>query len=636
MQMEQNKIDLYNKAKEAYYNGTPIMEDFEFDNLEEELGLDNKSYVGSKHNPSYTIKHPFMMGSLSKIQIKVNKDTQEIDFDTYLSNLKKYIGDNSVIITPKYDGCSFEAQVDKNGKLISISTRGDGEFGRDIYKHIYNQVYEAIKDDNQTTETCYRGEVLINKKVFESKYSEFVNPRSFVSGVLNRKFDGISLEEENELKNKCKDLSIVIYDTRKKVNDVWQDIDWVEFKIKNKYKPQYYLYNIEINNRDELERIYNVFSKYRETCEYALDGIVIKPIYSYRINNISKARPDDCVALKFIPILEETEVINIEWNLGKSGEYTPVVITKPIVLDGKLVSRANANNIGYLLSNKISIGTKLIFSLAGDIIPFIYKVTDTTKFDENKINLPSNAEIDGVHLIAKLSEKEKRIKELKYSILTLNIPGMGESNANVLVDYIIDSCKGDEFFGEEEKELPNNVFMIEAIDFEIAIGGKNGIKIAKAYKDIISNITLDVIIKSCNFKLCGEKVSEQIANKLLGNEYEFSSMASEAYEWCFNENSKQMQQLYNILNKLGFTLEFFKQRQQLLNSTTANDTDKIPVILTGEPNNYSSKSEFIRLNPQYRITTKWKECKILFTNSLDSTTSKMKQAKSKGIEIKLY
>ena len=44
---------------------------------------------------------------------------------------------------------------------------------------------------------------------------------------------------------------------------------------------------------------------------------------------------------------------------------------------------------GYLLSNKISIGTKLIFSLAGDIIPFIYKVTDTTKFDENKINLPS-------------------------------------------------------------------------------------------------------------------------------------------------------------------------------------------------------------------------------------------------------
>ena len=46
-----DKLELYNKAKEAYYNGTPIMEDFEFDKLETELGLENKSYIGSQHNP---------------------------------------------------------------------------------------------------------------------------------------------------------------------------------------------------------------------------------------------------------------------------------------------------------------------------------------------------------------------------------------------------------------------------------------------------------------------------------------------------------------------------------------------------------------------------------------------------------
>ena len=60
--MEMTKEQLYNNAKEAYYNGQPIMSDIEFDELESELGLENKGYVGTRHNPSYTIKHPFIMG----------------------------------------------------------------------------------------------------------------------------------------------------------------------------------------------------------------------------------------------------------------------------------------------------------------------------------------------------------------------------------------------------------------------------------------------------------------------------------------------------------------------------------------------------------------------------------------------
>ena len=54
--MEMTKEQLYNNAKEAYYNGQPIMSDIEFDELESELGLENKGYVGTRHNPSYTIK----------------------------------------------------------------------------------------------------------------------------------------------------------------------------------------------------------------------------------------------------------------------------------------------------------------------------------------------------------------------------------------------------------------------------------------------------------------------------------------------------------------------------------------------------------------------------------------------------
>ena len=75
---------------------------------------------------------------------------------------------------------------------------------------------------------------------------------------------------------------------------------------------------------------------------------------------------------------------------------------------------------------------------------------------------------------------------------------------------------------------------------------------------------------------------------------------------------------------------------QLKTSRFSIRKQPIPVILTGEPNNYKTKGEFLKLNPQYRNTTSWKECQIVFTNSLDSNTGKMKNARAKGIRIELY
>ena len=73
-----DKKQLYDQAKEAYYNGEPIMTDLEFDELEKELGLENQGYVGTHHQKSYTVKHPFIMGSLSKVQIKEDDNHNEI------------------------------------------------------------------------------------------------------------------------------------------------------------------------------------------------------------------------------------------------------------------------------------------------------------------------------------------------------------------------------------------------------------------------------------------------------------------------------------------------------------------------------------------------------------------------------
>lgn len=632
-------IELYNAAKEAYYNGEPIMTDYEFDELERELGLENKSYVGTRHNPSYTIEHPFIMGSLSKIQIKEDANG-DIDWPKYFEELANYINytgqfSNSIalpiIVTPKYDGCSFEAVVNDNGEIDSISSRGDGEFGKDLSKHLIHLVSKSAKQiyEQIPTGLVLRGEVLVDRVTFGRKYQNFVNPRSFVSGILNRDYC-----DDADFKDMLNDLCVVIYDVRTKVDNNWLDIDWVWLNYET--KPGYYelasLFPIDFEN------LYKRFDDFRQNCEFALDGFVIKPQEAYRLNNTTEHRPKDCVAIKFVPMLEETVVEEIIWSTRKTNEMIPVVKVKPVIMDGKVVSKASGHNYGYLIDNNISVGTKIILSLAGDIIPFIYKVTDTSEFSELNMNLPTEEypgqyRIDGCHLLKILSSEELNHKKFINSCGALNIPGLGGANAEKIYLYLKDICKGDEFFGIPEKEVPNNILMITSLDVERALGGKTGVSIAKELNKILVNITLKDIISSMCIESCGPKVIEQIEKELLTNNGDFTHLNRDAYYWVFDVQSQEYQELTSILVHLNRTFEDFRQ---VFETKSENQMSQIPVILTGEPNNYASKGEFLKCNPQYRLTGSWKEVQIVFTNSLESNTGKMKKAREKNIEIRLY
>lgn len=624
---KKDKLELYYRAKEAYYNGEEIMTDYEFDELEKELGLENKSEVGTKHNPSYTINHPFMMGSLSKVQIHKDKEGN-IDWDTYFEKAKAYFGTKEVLITPKFDGCSFECEIE-NHTISQISSRGDGNWGKDLTNHLAIFIPQSLVD--MPGHNIFRGEVLVKKSIFEKKYAEdFTNPRSFVAGVLGRDFTS-----ELDFQNKLMDLSIVIYDYREANQETYIDKDWT--KLLNiddnlplpKFFRTGYIYNFET-----FAKVYNEFAEYRKNCEFALDGIVIKPLEIYRENNLTERRPKDCVAIKFIPMLEETEVVNITWKLGKTGEYTPIIWVKPVEMDGRMVQKCSGHNLGLLRSKGVTIGSKIIMSLAGDIIPFLYKVTATS---DTEIPMPTDHEYfeDDIHLMAVLSKEDKTRYKFLNSVTALNIPSVGGQTAKDIFEYL---SKNDdttlEFFGEEKKELPFNILLISSDEVFFGAGaGKNAQKAKKAFEDILKNLTLNDIIKSCNFHFCGGKVTDQVVNYLLNGEADWSHLATEGYSWVFDTNSEQWNELNAILKYLGKEIADFKVKHEEAKKVAS---DQIPVILTGEPNGYKSKGEFLKLNPQYRMTGSWKEVQIVFTNSMDSNTGKMKKAREKNIRIELY
>ena len=622
------KLELLKKAKDAYYNsGEEILSDLEYDQLEEELGLENQTEIGS-HSINYTIKHPYIMGSLSKVQIK--EENKTIDWNKFYSEILKYVGTNTpIIVTPKYDGCSFETIVE-NSKIISISTRGDGEYGKDIYNHLinkFNQTHTQIKNiltntiDTTGTYTL-RGEVLVNKNKFQnSKFiDQFANPRSFVSATLNRDFD----KDDKELHDMIELLDIVIYDIRKKDNktNTFIDQDWVGYVMN--YLPTFNVL-LTMKEPSDLERLYNKFEKHRQNCEYALDGFVIKPLSAYRENNLTRIRPKDCVAVKFLPMIQETEIVDIEWSYKKTNELRPVIIVNPVDMDGKIITRASAHNYGYLIDNKISIGTKVQLSLAGDIIPFIYKVTDTSKYNVNKLNLPTDTvfEQDGCHLYKKLTQNEFNKMKFIASANVLQIPHVGPATAEAIFNALQGILpEKDNLLYLMGESVLNRLFL------ELG-GGKSAQNIVDSMRDFKKKITLVDIIKSFCYTGCGEVASELCARIISGLPYDTTGINFEAYQWALSPNSVKYLNVIRLQEALN--VPFLTENKE--------KNDIINVILTGSPGdctNFKTKTEWLNAHPQYKETTKWNECAILFTGDINSTSSKIKKAQKLNIEIKLY
>ena len=137
---------------------------------------------------------------------------------------------------------------------------------------------------------------------------------------------------------------------------------------------------------EELQKIYSEYDDYRRNISpYALDGIVFKPAASARLYNDKKERPDDSIAMKFMPMMEGTEIIDIKWTCGKDGEYTPIAYINPIYLDGKEVKKASMHNYNYVMTKHVGIGSIVRVSMAGDIIPYIYEIVEAKGCSDEQI-----------------------------------------------------------------------------------------------------------------------------------------------------------------------------------------------------------------------------------------------------------
>jgi DNA ligase (NAD+) len=365
------KLELDN----LYYNeGESPVDDTTYDLLKDSLKKRDPDYtppIGAKlRKGENRTELPFWLGSLDKITPEEQK---------VLIRWKKENPSSNYIITEKLDGVSC-LLVSYQGK-ISLFTRGDGIVGADIsYLLPYFSIPKKLPD------IAIRGELVIKKKVFESKYKGQVvnkkiykNPRNLVASLIGAKTSKEGLGDINFIT-----YEIVGNDTMSPPSKQLEMLKSMGF-LSAKY---------EKTNIIDISYLSKTFLKLREESKYEIDGIVVAADKHYD-RNIS-GNPDYMFAFKMLlgDSIRETTVKYIEWNVSKWGQLKPVVIVEPVELSGVTIKRVTANHGKYVEDNKLGPGAIVKITRSKEVIPLIVDVVKQA----DKAQMPENYTWDKNHV----------------------------------------------------------------------------------------------------------------------------------------------------------------------------------------------------------------------------------------------
>ena len=367
----------------------------------------------------------------------------------------------------------------------------------------------------------------------------------------------------------------------------------------------------------------------RKTIDYQLDGMVISFPAEYRDKlGVNDHDLEFSLAIKFVPEEAISEILDIEWGVGKSGELTPVGILKPVVLAGTTVKRVSLYNVGNVINKQLGPSAIVSIQKSGDIIPEVKSViTPATIPAIIPFVCPScggELELNEIHLICPNPIcKAKLIRLLDYHMKVLKLKGVGRATIDTFADNgftIIDLIEFVRLNG-------NNKDDIEPYGF------KYGSRSHKIFIDIFNNI------KSIDFELIpillgindvGKKLSKLISLFYNGDDVSFANQERALVELLKKEETKNA--INNMISRLEYVgIEVIKPKKQ-------KDMKTIKAELTGSPkeSGWPTKDEFRKEFGVEEAPLSNPDCEFLVTDDYHSTSNKMKTANKKGIEIITY
>jgi len=373
-------INLINKYNEAYYQkNESLISDLAFDQLLSELQKleqENPLFalndsptqrVGGTITKQFkSVTHRFPMLSLGNTY-------SETDLKEFDSRVKKALGDEKYeyICELKFDGVALSFWYE-NGKLIKGITRGDGIRGDDITNNVktIKSIPHSIKADILPFEFELRGEGFMPNHIFEQINHErslsgealLANPRNSASGTFKMQDSAVVAQRnldcyiyaylgyDNPFQTHEESL-IKLYELGFPISQTWEKCSDIESVL----------------------RYIEKWSLKRNDLPLNTDGIVIK-INDYgqqeRLGFTAKS-PRWAISFKYPSEIAKTEIISISYQVGRTGNITPVANLNPVYLAGTMIKRASIHNANEMIRLDLHEGDMVFIEKGGEIIPKI-------------------------------------------------------------------------------------------------------------------------------------------------------------------------------------------------------------------------------------------------------------------------
>ena len=636
-----NRVEELNKASEAYYNtGQPVMSDAEFDNKLEELRQwEEETGIVLSNSPTHNVG-AIVLDSIDK----VTHESPMLSLAKCHSaeEVEQFAKGHTLVGSVKLDGLTCRL-IYKDGELIRAESRGNGTIGNIITDHV-KQFLNIPLHINKEGTYIIDGEALIKTNDFEelNKNSEYKTPRNLASGTLggldtsvvkNRKLRWYAWEVVEGSKYPESFASSLM-----EANDLgfetvpFANLKWAELNIQEAID-----FFLDEAKKENLPQDGVVF-KYEDvkygkslgrTTDYFNNGI------AYKVYNKSV----------------ETELIDIEYTMGKTGILTPTAVFKPIEIEGTIVERASLHNISVMkeIMGRSWKGQHIGVFKANLIIPQIRWAEEDNEYKKTYIHIPDKCPICGqstkivkdnnseVLVCVNDNCKGKLLGKLSHAVSrdALNVDGLSEATIEKFINLgWLNSIKDIYYLSAHKNEMKTlDGFGKKSVD-------KLLLSIEKSRKT-----SLERFLYSLSVPLLGKSASMMIADSI---DYDLDTFINEMtikgaeYFRCLPGVGDALISSLNTYWKnhcsdiLQLANEFTFETQKSIMSETTNELENKTFVITGSVNHYQNRDALkadIEAHGGKVVGSISSKVNYLINNDINSTSSKNQKAKSLSIPI---
>lgn len=629
-----------NNASYAYYNQVPIMPDYEWDKMYEELqNLEKETGIVLSNSPTYNVGYK-VADELK--EVKHNHPMLSLDKTKSVEELIEFADDNNCFLSVKCDGLTTSLHY-IDGVLVSAETRGNGVTGQDVFQNVLT-MSNVPKKIPYKDELTIDGETIIGWDTFnkinenlpnEDKYK---HPRNLVSG---------SLQLLNSKEAAERNMRFIAWRVIRgfKHESVFFDLKEAE---KNGFDiVPMWTYSNNSSDKDNLHQMLENLRKQADDHNIPYDGAVMA-IDDYKIAE-SMGRTDKffrhSMAYKYEDELFETVLTDIEWNTSKTGLINPVAIFKPVDLNGAITTRATLHNITYIKDMMLGIGDRIRVYRSNMVIPKVHDSIDKS----GNFNIPDKCPICGHSTrIAKENDSEVLMCEnpnCKGKLLgrlihaasrnALDIENLSESTIEKFINLgWLTSIKDIYYLKCHENEMKT----LEGF-------GKKSVEKLLSSIEKSRNTTLDRFIYSLSIPMIGKTISTLIAEKVNYSIREFITTMETKRAVYFSSldgiSDKKISSIDSYWYKYSnivyeLSKEFTFESPNIVLDEMPKTLQGKTFVVTGSVNHYKNRDELkadIVSHGGTVVGSVSSKTSYLINNDINSTSSKNQKAKSLNIPI---